>query len=935
MTTVMTGTLMLWLVSAALPAEPLWVELGPTNQEHGLSSPSIGDGSTVAEVVGGSPCRRTGGRAAPFLYVKADAPGLTPGRHDVYLAIEYFDERLGIVRVEYDKAPFDPTKNSRYTKTDERILMTGSRTWQRAVVHLPDARLAHQQNSQADARLMSQGLAVRRLELSFTKPRDYWPHGINTVALEKARARIGSGMELDFGCDPSPVEAAMIRMLGGTSAESYLTWESVESKGEGQWDWSSWDRQIAILRTAGLKWAPLVVAGPAYATPKWFRESSDSVPYICLEHGEPTKIQSLWNPRLRPWLDRFMKAVADRYRDRGVLELVRLGVTGTYGETLFPSGSGTGWTFHAEKPIHNHRGWWAGDRYAIDSFRRYVRQRYADVDSLNRAWGSQYKGFDAVVPLLPEKMPSHRARMDFINWYLDSMTEFNEFWVAMARKHFPGTPIYQSVGGAGDRIYGADFTAQAKAVVPYGARLRVTNEASDYAQNFAITREVVSACRAYGLDIGMEPASHVTPPGNIARIYNATASGAVHLFCYNGNVLYDPDALASFRRYVPMLERRRPQISAAVYLPKTSWALDEKCQGRVLAAAAQLRDSTDLELLDGLSIRTPLARGVKVLAIPDSPYAERSEIDVLRQWVSAGGILVVQVTAGRRLLVTPEGSDAGCRELLAQPPADAQLTRMTLEGSPPRHFRLHVGTPGDDDYLWGSWHGREPGRLSPDGPGMRWTSDKAGLAVPCDPSSDATLVLAARLCQKPKPGTNRVLVNGVPVGSFDKPSARSFRFNVPKAVLAGSPVAEVTFEVPVVPSTGRSDSRMLGLAVGPIEMIAAGAENEPVTAPRLVAEFDWSRAGGCVRHIGRGATLAVPCRRPRELQLAVVQSLAHPEKLGVAGPGADLPSPEADGVFATQCSDGVLYYNASEQPRTVRGVAVPGPGIAWKKRMQP
>ena len=105
-------------------------------------------------------------------------------------------------------------------------------------------------------------------------------------------------MELDIGDDTDRGESALFRVLGATSVESYVTWQTVEDAGEGQWDWSRWDRQVEILRRAGLKWAPLLVSARPMPLPKWYRESDRSVPYVCLEHGQASKIQSLWNPGL-------------------------------------------------------------------------------------------------------------------------------------------------------------------------------------------------------------------------------------------------------------------------------------------------------------------------------------------------------------------------------------------------------------------------------------------------------------------------------------------------------------------------------------------------------------------------------------------------------------------------------------------------------------
>jgi Glycosyl hydrolase family 14 len=925
--------LAMWMATlGVLAAEPLSVRLGNTNEEHGLSVPSGGDGGNVAAEVGGSSCRRIEGEKAGYLYVKADVARVPRGDYDAYVSVEYFDDAPQFARVVYDATPEVREQNTYYTVADDTILLIGSGQWQRAVIHLPHARFGHGQNFQADFRLAGHGLAVRRIEVSFSKPDDYRPGGFDTVKLEALRAHIGAGMELDLGCDATPAQAALYRMLGFTCVESYVTWQTVEDAGEGKWDWSHWDRQVEILEHAGLKWAPLLVCGPAYSLPKWFRESDRSVPYVCLEHGGASKIQSLWDPKFRFWVDRFIKAFAQRYRDRGVVALVRLGVTGIYGETLYPSGPDSGWAFKIAGPYHNHGGWWAGDPLAVADFRRCMQRRYGTIAALNRAWGTEHAAFDAVAPMVPAKAPSRRARLDFVNWYVQCMTDYSGFWDATVRKHFPKTPIYQSLGGSGEPVLGADFSAQGKAAAPSRVRLRVTNEGSDYATNFAITREVVSAARAFGLGSGLEPASHVSAEGNVARIYNATASGAVHLFCYNGNIIQDQASLALFRRYLPFLQRRTPVVPAALFLPKTSWELDDSCIHRTLRVAQVLRGTADCDLLDRTTLATPLARRAKVMVVAEAPYAEPEEIEMLRRWVARGGILIARPSADGLLLRTPEGSDTPRDALVSIPTPGRQLMRSRLSGPPPRHFQLAIGD-GDERFLWGDWHGVEPGRMVSQAPGakMRWTRAKAGCYLPCDPHADATLVLTANLLPQSLPGPNRVLVNGTVVGTLDKTGSRVWRFPVAKELLAGRPIAQVALEIRTFLPRQGGDMRELGVAVSAFEIFSKGCEGEPLSAAHMTWEMDWSQAGSCVRHIGRGATLTMTSQGPSELGAVVAEVMVHPERLIPGAKGVSLPAAGVDGVFGTTLTDGVLYYNSKAEQARVDDVEVPAHGIAWKE----
>jgi hypothetical protein len=164
-------------------------------------------------------------------------------------------------------------------------------------------------------------------------------------------------------------------------------------------------------------------------------------PFRCLEHGRDSKIQSLFNPEFRPYVERFLKAFSDRYRETGMIQCVLLGVSGMYG----------------------------------------------GVASLNAAWNTRYASFDAIEPFLPDRAVCDQARADFVEWYQQAMTDWAVFWARTARKAFPGMPVYVSTGGNGDPMFSADFTAQAAALASVGVGLRITNETSDY-------RLIVLAC---------------------------------------------------------------------------------------------------------------------------------------------------------------------------------------------------------------------------------------------------------------------------------------------------------------------------------------------------------------------------------------------------------------------------------------------------------
>ena len=357
----------LWIAGAVLLAvapgraaerSTLHTDLGGTAGASGLVVPSGGDGVNEPVILGGSPARRISGPRSLYLYVRVTDPAWTNGPVDAWAVFEIFDDRVARLSVQYDRLSAD-TPDDRYAGSPRSGWLVGSRTWRRIAFPLPGLSLRHGQNLGADFRLHGRDLAVRRIEVSASRP----PEADAPAAPPVLAVHRPPGMELTFGNDAGAEDAAVFRMLSLSSVESYVDWAGVEPQRD-RWDWSKWDTQVAVLEKAGLKWVPFLIAGPAYATPLWFQDGPDSRFYRCLEHGKECRVQSLFNPALRPQVERFIAAFAARYRDRGVVESLLLGVTGIYGESIYPAGPEGGWTARLTGDYHNHAGWWA-DRKSV------------------------------------------------------------------------------------------------------------------------------------------------------------------------------------------------------------------------------------------------------------------------------------------------------------------------------------------------------------------------------------------------------------------------------------------------------------------------------------------------------------------------------------------------------------------------------------------
>ncbi len=401
--------------------------------------------------------------------------------------------------------------------------------------------------------------------------------------------------------------APLARVLGFTSIESYVLWRRLEPVEEGKFDFSFYDAVIEKLKQYDLKWFPLLIVGSAYALPDWFAASPENVGMVCLEHGQSNAIQSIWSPWHKRHVTRVLRAFGEHYDGKGVLEAIRLGPSGNFGESQYPAGGNWGPRGHK---MHIHIGWWSGDPYARADFQQYLKQKYGTVEALNEAWdGTTLRSFDEAQMSLPQVIQSRQQRIDQTGWYTDSMSVWCDWWSREAKAALPNTPQYQSAGGWGFREAGTDYSAQTKTMAELHGGVRLTNETDSYEQNFYATRMATSAARLYGARIGAEPASSHTARGVTGRLFNLLACNGDHFFTYQGNLMAHPLAIDLWLNGLPLMDTRQaPLVEVAVYYPETMNQLEDAAFRQLYAwgfnpRAREVRRVTDVDFLDERLIR--------------------------------------------------------------------------------------------------------------------------------------------------------------------------------------------------------------------------------------------------------------------------------------------------------------------------------------------
>ncbi len=481
------------------------------------------------------------------------------------------------------------------------------------------------------------------------------------------------GFEITFGNDATEETAKLYKSLGVTSIESYVTWETVERKGEGQWDFSQWDRQVEILQKYGLKWVPFLIAGPGYSMPDWYRSSNQHRGAVCLEHSIAGVVESIWNPALLPHIERFIGKFAERYRDSGVIESVLLGISGDFGEAIYPVWGG-GWTFIVPGIYHTHLGFWCGDEDARQDFRQTFLKKYGSIQNLNVAWGTRWNRAEEI-DFPPLEIPpnnwgivlddmsgsglaawtdavSRRRWLDFMHWYRSSMTDLADWWMAATRKHFPHTEIYLCTGGNAHPAHGSDFAEQCKIAAKHQGGVRITNEASDYRLNFYLTHWVASAGLFYDAYFGFEPAGGVDELGIVARIFNATSSGAKQLHYYAGNITDSQRRIDIYTKQFPNLFQGKPVVRLAVWYNSADLALNWSWRGNksniFQERSGILRDAFDHDYCDDLLIADGALDRYQYLLLVEGGYYEEDIVGKIEDWVKGGGTLIT--FAGNELM---------------------------------------------------------------------------------------------------------------------------------------------------------------------------------------------------------------------------------------------------------------------------------------------
>jgi len=239
-------------------------------------------------------------------------------------------------------------------------------------------------------------------------------------------------------------DAALMAQAGiETVRMGEFAWNIVEPE-EGRFDFSLFDEAIAALGAHGID---TIFCTPTATPPRWLTARHPEILRVD-QDGRPMRHGSrqhadLTHPLFRDYSRRITRALAEQYRDNPHV---------------------IGWQTDNELNTHFSE---THSPAAQDAFRAWLRARYGDIETLNKAWGCvfwnrQYDSFDQVETPVNHRPasadPSHM--LDYRRFLADTTRDFQRDQVEILREVQPGRFIFHNIGRHNDmdlRDFGRDL----------------------------------------------------------------------------------------------------------------------------------------------------------------------------------------------------------------------------------------------------------------------------------------------------------------------------------------------------------------------------------------------------------------------------------------------------------------------------------------------
>jgi len=229
-------------------------------------------------------------------------------------------------------------------------------------------------------------------------------------------------------------DIANMKQVGLNSIALHVDWYDIEVA-PGKFDFTRLDRMMDLAEQNGLR----VLLWPwPELQPDWVARARPKSAWVAADGYKPG--QACWDdPKVRGMIDRFIRKVVGRYKDRKGLLAWDVGAeAGIWMTSMGPVDQQPTTRLYCYCP------------HTVAKYRKWLERKYGRIGKLNEVWATYYRRFADIQPLRSGIF--ERAQIPWLDWrqfMLDNTTDFQRFKAEAARQTDAAHPITAHIGAWG------------------------------------------------------------------------------------------------------------------------------------------------------------------------------------------------------------------------------------------------------------------------------------------------------------------------------------------------------------------------------------------------------------------------------------------------------------------------------------------------------
>lgn len=844
------------------------------------------------------------------------ADEITQASGEFFVAVIYLDRGQGAIELDYVRSI-----NQNTTVQTDSFFLGNSGRWLRHIFNIRDAEFAQGLSGGADFRINAAGVPIHRVGVSLVSPGDVG--GPTSLDYQQRRYSL-----------PPDITAALVGRQGISAAqwEDEALWRS-KAQLYGSWgvehyietvfagrasddgitfDSTEYADHASQVNNAGLTWSPRIKVGHIGHLSL---EMSQSLQAAMNEDGSRNgPMLSLWDAEMPRLYERFLADLGRRVASQ--TPFVVLSFAGDWGPLFLSSES-----LNAQ----GSPGHWAGDPLARASFREFLRQRYGNLDALNRVWGTRTGSWNEIDTNLSGEVPPGKT-LEFFDWYEASMTELIERLVTAARRSFPRARMVIEVSDE-TRFSACDPLAIADIAQEHSAAIVMISREAMPIENPQWNRlGFAAATRGVPVGLRRDPTARNR---NMNSLLFSLASQQGNVLLLQERDLSSGNAWDEYEAFWNQWRRPVPQTRVAVVYPRTHLNYES-----LLDYEGQLRTWRDrfaFDVVDEREINALSASQYPVLLIPVGHIWPEHVLESMLRYANQGGMIVAwteepwqslsgDLEINERLFAVRLRNEGADWVLEPRRELDERFTN-TVSQNPERTI-VNVGSHGDSSFLYGRWGGamsRDAAQsLGLPFSSFRWLGERGRVTMPSIPRRNYTLHVEGYL---PTGYPLRVFVDKKLIGMIEGGGVFSYNVNLNNQWRPEGTNVEIQFRGNTWMTgekLGMEQNYPVSVGISRVALTPMGEllDSNGFEANEVHAGFSIDRdalRSLSIRETGRGVTVLATSEQmnPFTFQNVVMAILNAPEAID-PGVSFSLPYDEPDNnVFVTPMRSGTLMINTS------------------------